>query len=80
MKYSDICGKEVINIHDGSLVGIVQDIAFDACTYVIFALYVQPAASFVKKIFPWFFSTQEIEIVMDEIINIQGDVILVKYK
>lgn len=80
MKYSTICGKEVINICDGSLIGLVKDVSFDSCTYVIHAIYVAPCKSFVKKIFPWLFPTEEIKISMNEIENINGDVILVKFR
>ncbi|MEG2544470.1 MAG: PRC-barrel domain-containing protein, partial [Longicatena sp.] len=55
MKYSDINCKEVINIRDGTLVGVVKDMGFDAFTYEIHSIFVHPACSFVKRILPWFF-------------------------
>lgn len=79
MKYSDICGKEVINVLDGSLIGLVNDLQFDPCTYTIHAIFVHPEQSCMKKLFPWFFPTTEIEIPVSEIENIMGDVILVKF-
>lgn len=80
MKYSDICGKQVINIVDGSLVGHVNDLGFDPQTYEVYALYVQPCRSMVKKLLPWLFSVEEIEITIPEIENISGDVILVHFR
>lgn len=79
MKFCEICGKEVINVRNGSLVGFVNDLAFDPSDYLIYALHVRPAQPFVKKIFPWFFPCEEIEIPIREIENIQGDVILVRF-
>ena len=80
MRYSDICGKQVINIVDGSLVGHVCDLGFDPHTYEVYALYVQPCRSIVKKLLPWLFSVDEIEITIPEIENISGDVILVHFR
>lgn len=79
MKYSDICGKEVINVRDGALIGLVKDLSFDPCTYVIHAIFVSPCKTLVKKILPWFFPREEIKISVNEIENISGDVILVKF-
>ena len=32
MKYTDICGRQVINVMDGSMIGLVNDVEFDPCT------------------------------------------------
>lgn len=79
MKFCEICGKQVINLRDGSLVGLVNDIAFDCHDYLISAIYVRSSQPLVKKIFPWFFPCEEIEIPISEIENINGDVILVRF-
>ena len=79
MNYTDICNRQVINVIDGSMIGLVNDVEFDPCTYVIRSIFVHPAQSFVKKLFPWFFSCDQIEIPTREIENIAGDVILVKF-
>ncbi|MEG0469139.1 PRC-barrel domain-containing protein [Amedibacillus sp. YH-ame6] len=79
MKFCEIAGKEVINVRNGTLVGFVNDLGFDECNYVIHAIYVRPAQSLVKKIFPWFFPCEEIEIPVNEIENINGDVVLVRF-
>lgn len=79
MKFCEICGKEVINIRDGSLVGLVNDIAFEPADYRIYAIYVRSTQPFVKKILPWLFPCEEIEIPVCEIENIAGDVILVRF-
>lgn len=79
MRFCEICGKEVINVRDGTLVGCVNDVAFDPNDYSIYAIYVRPSQTFVKKIFPWFFPCEEIEIPVREIENIAGDVILVRF-
>ena len=75
MRFSDICGKEVINIADGCLIGHVADLEFDSRTFEIFAIYATPCKSFVKKIFP----VEQIQISVSEIENIHGDVILVHF-
>ena len=83
MRYSDIVGKQVINIRNGALIGTVCDLAFDPCSYLIYAIYACPPRSCIKKCFPFFFPTlespTEIEIDVKEIENIQGDVILVRF-
>ncbi|MEF9968155.1 MAG: sporulation protein, partial [Longicatena sp.] len=66
-------------IRDGTLVGVVKDMGFDAFTYEIHSIFVHPACSFVKRILPWFFPCEEIEIAINEIESITGDVILVKF-
>ena len=79
MRFCEICGKEVINVRDGTLVGCVNDIAFDPDNYLVYALYVRPSQTMIKKLFPWFFPCEEIEIPIREIENIAGDVILVRF-
>lgn len=79
MKFSEICGRQVINVIDGGLIGLVSDVIFDPCTYVIHSIVVRPTQSFVKKMLPWFFPCDEIVIPTKEIENIEGDVILVKF-
>lgn len=79
MRFSDICGKEVINIADGCLIGHVADLEFDSRTFEIFAIYATPCKSFMKKIFPWIFPVEQIQISVSEIENIHGDVILVHF-
>lgn len=79
MRYSDIIGKQVINIRNGALIGTVCDLAFDPCSYLIYAIYACPPRSCIKKCFPFFFGKEEIEIDVKEIENIQGDVILVRF-
>lgn len=78
MRFSDICGKQVINVRDGTMIGCVNDVVFNPMSYVIDAIYVRPQLSKVKRILPWFFPCDEIEISVNEIENIMGDVILVK--
>lgn len=80
MRFSDICGKQVINVRDGSLIGCINDLEFDPMTFVIHSFFVRPPQSKVKRIFPWFFPCDEIQIPVSEIENIMGDVILVKVR
>ena len=49
------------------MIGLVNDVEFDPCTYVIHSIFVHPTQSFVKKLFPWFFPCDEIEIPTQEI-------------
>lgn len=77
MRYSEICGKQVVSITSGTLIGHVSDLGFDACQYQVQALYVQPCKPFVKRLLPWLFPTEQIEIPIREIEHIAGDVILV---
>lgn len=80
MKFSELCGRQVINVKTGCLIGLVNDVGFDAYSYQVKLIYVRPAAKFVKKLLPWFFPCEEIEIPIDEIENICGDVILVRFR
>lgn len=80
MRFSQICGKEVINIRNGTLVGLINDIEFDECTYVLTSIFVRPPMPFMKKMLPWFFHCEEIQIPISEIENINGDVILVRFR
>lgn len=79
MKYSEIAHKQVINIRNGDLIGLVNDLEFDPYSYQICAIYVAPPVSCIKKMFPWFFNRQEVQIDVKEIENITGDVILVRF-
>lgn len=79
MRYSDIAHKQVINIRNGDLIGLVNDLEFDPCSYQICAIFVAPEVSCIKKLFPWIFSKEEIQIDVKEIENITGDVILVRF-
>lgn len=78
MKFCEICGKQVINLRDGTLIGFVNDLGFNDHDCLIRAIYVRPAQSLVKKILPWFFPCEEIEISINEIENMGGDVLLVR--
>ena len=78
MRFSDICGKEVINIADGCLIGHVADLEFDSRTFEIFAIIATPCKSFVKKIFPWIFPVEQFKFRYQNR-NIHGDVILVHF-
>lgn len=77
MRYSELCGKQVINITDGTMIGHIADMSFDSCSYEVKAFYITPCQSFLKKLLPWLFPLEQIEISIREIENIKGDVILV---
>ena len=80
MQFKDLTKKQVINVYDGSFIGLVDDIVFDPISYEILGLYVKPNSSFFKRLCPWLFSETKIELTRKEIEYIQGDVILVKIK
>lgn len=79
MRYSDIAGKQVINIRSGAVVGVVSDMGFDPCAYQIYSIFAIPHRSCIKKMLPFLFNKEEIEIDVKEIENISGDVILVRF-
>ncbi|WP_416325803.1 PRC-barrel domain-containing protein [[Eubacterium] hominis] len=79
MRYCEIAGKQVINIRTGGLLGVVSDMGFDPRNYQIYAIFVTPKCSCIKKMLPFLFSREEIEIDVKEIENINGDVILVRF-
>lgn len=80
MRYSEICGKEVINISNGSLIGLVSDLEFEVYSYQIEAIFARPPMPFMKKCLPWLFHCEEVMIPVSEIENIAGDVILVRFR
>lgn len=78
MKYSELSAKKVVNMKDGSILGMVMDLEIEIHQYQIYAIYVGQNPSCFKKMLPWFFHAELIKITVDEIINIGEDVILVK--
>ncbi len=70
-RFSDLCGREVINVCDGALIGCVCDFSFDGCGHMI-ALYVAPQGKWysLKKCKP-------ICIPWDRIQRLGDDVVLV---
>lgn len=80
MRFCEIAGKQVINLCDGRVVGLVNDVAFDVKSNKLLAIYARTTQPFVKKMLPWLFPCEEIEISMQEIENICRDVILVRFR
>lgn len=78
MRYSELCGKEVVDIKNGRVIGRISDLCFLENNYVIKEFFVSQPENCVKKLFPWFFSHDEITISTNDIINIGEDVILVQ--
>lgn len=78
MRYSELCGKQVVNIKSGQVIGKVNDLCFLEQDYVIKEFYVAMPPSCVKRLFPWFFPTEEIVIRVCDIVQIGVDVVLVK--
>lgn len=49
MRFCEIAGKQVINLCDGRVVGLVNDVAFDVKSNKLLAIYARTTQPFVKK-------------------------------
>lgn len=78
MRYSDLCGKQVVNVENGKVIGYINDLRFLEKDYVIKEFYVSPPSSCIKKLFHWFFPKVEVKVRTCDIVNIGQDVILVQ--
>lgn len=77
MNYSKLYGKQIIRVCDGSLVGTLCDLSFDSCDYQLKAIHACIPLCGWKKYFPFLFQKDAIEILMKDIISLEGDVILI---
>ncbi|KPU28311.1 hypothetical protein TR13x_02960 [Caloranaerobacter sp. TR13] len=75
VKTSDLKEKEVINIRDGSRLGLIYDIEIDLNRGVVEAVYI-PGSS---RLLSFFGRNDEYVIRWEDIIKIGKDVILVDY-
>lgn len=78
MRFSELSGKQVINIKTGAVLGKVCDLEFLEKNYEIKDFFACQPPNMVKRCFPWFFPPQEVRIRTCDIINIGEDVILVQ--
>lgn len=78
MRYSELCGKQVVNIKSGKVIGRIVDLCFFEKNYTIKEFYASQPPRCVQRILPWFFGSEEIVIKVDEIINIGEDIVLVQ--
>ena len=78
MRYSELCGKQVVNVKNGCVLGHVDDVCFLEKDYMIREFYVTQPQSCVKRLFPWFFHQEEVAIRVCDIVQIGNDVILVQ--
>ncbi|WP_416197837.1 MAG: Sporulation protein, YlmC/YmxH family [Sporanaerobacter sp.] len=76
VKISDMTEKEVINIRDGSRVGIIDDVEVDLDKGIVTAIVI-PAPG---KIFNFFGKNQDLVIAWKDILKIGIDIILVDLK
>lgn len=75
-RFTDLRCKEVINVHDGTKIGFVDDIEVDTCNAKVLALVVFGRSRF----FGLFGREDDIIIAWDEIEVIGEDTILVCFK
>lgn len=78
MRYSELSGKQVVDIKSGKVIGHVVDLCFLEKDYVIKEFYVSQPKHCVKKLFPWFFPNEEIVVRVCDIISIGADIVLVQ--
>lgn len=78
MHYTALYGKQIVRVNDGVIIGKVCDVAFDACHYQLEALYACVPLCGFRRFFPMLFQKEAIEITMDLIVSLDGDVILVR--
>lgn len=72
--FEEICGKEIINVKDGSSFGYADDILFDTEIRKITAFIIKGK----PKFFGFFGREEDISISWDKIETIGKDIILVK--
>ena len=78
MNYSTIYGKQIIRIQDGIRIGTICDVSFDPCNFHLKAIYACVPLHGIKKCFPMLFQKDAIEISIEDIVSIDGDVILIR--
>lgn len=78
MRFSELCGKQVVELKSGKVIGKINDLRFLEKDYVIKEFYVTMPPSCVKRLFPWFFPTEEIAIRVCDIVQIGQDVVIVQ--
>lgn len=79
MRFSELCGKQVINVKTGKVIGKISDLCFLEQDYVIKEFYATPPCNCVKRCLPWFFPVEEFVIRICDIVKIGEDVVLVKF-
>ena len=78
MNYSTLYGKQIVSVKDGIRVGTVCDVTFDACSYQLLTIYACTPLCGWKRFFPMLFQKDATEIQIEEILSLEGDVILVR--
>lgn len=76
VKISELKEKEVVNIKDGSRIGMIIDVELDLLNGKIISIII-PAPG---KIFNWFGKNQDLVIQWKDIVKIGTDIILVDLK
>lgn len=76
VKISDMREKEVINIRDGSRIGVIDDVEVDLGKGIVTAIII-PASG---KVFSFFGKNQDLVIYWKDILKIGIDIILVDLK
>lgn len=78
MNYTKLYGKHIVKVNDGMIIGKVCDIAFDPCHYHLEAIYACVPLCGFRRFFPMLFQKEAIEVMIDDIVSIEGDVILIR--
>lgn len=76
VKISELKEKEVINVRDGSRIGIIDDVELDLAKGIVTAIVIPGPG----KIFSFFGKSQDLVIYWQDIIKIGTDIILVDLK
>ena len=78
MNYSIMYGKQIVRVKDGVRVGTLCDLSFDPCHYQIESIYACAPLCGYKRFFPFVFAKDAIEISIEEVLSLEGDVILIR--
>ncbi|WP_077367809.1 YlmC/YmxH family sporulation protein [Anaerosalibacter sp. Marseille-P3206] len=76
VKISELKEKEVVNVRDGSIVGIIDDVELDLTAGIVRAIIIPSPG----KLFSLFSKNQDFVIEWKDIIKIGTDIILIDLK
>jgi len=76
VKISELREKEVVNVRDGSIIGIIDDVELDLEAGIVRALVIPSQG----KLFSFFSKSQDFVIQWKDIIKIGTDIILIDIK
>ena len=80
MRMNDFLKKQVIDIHNGNILGVVSDFEFSLHDMCINAIVISFGGGKLHRFLPCIFKAEESVISLRCVVKIDGDVILVECK